>query len=386
MRKRTKVISLAVALLLIAVVVLTACAKAPAAGPTTTVTVTAPASPGAPAPTVTVTAPAAPAPTVTVTSTAPVKTEYNWKLSHMMPRGNPIDDLMLVFAEMVDYYSGGKAKVEVVPAGAHGAMPQVTELVQKQQLEFAYVYPYGFLNPKFELVEAPGLFRDRNEALAMLYNGGYMDKWMEKQWAAIGLKDLFTLGSDFFGVFTKKPVRTPADLKGMKIRSTGVEGLVEGLKRLGAVAAPIPYAEVYPGLQTGLLDGCIAGGFYGWSQKWFEQAKNYSDINFAYDVTNVVMNVEYFNKLPKDIQDAIVKAAKMADYIGANLYHWNNDFMAIPDMKAKGVTIVSLTAAERQAFFDLLKPEELLDTVVVKNVGKEGVDGVKAALKELRAK
>ena len=117
-------------------------------------------------------------------------------------------------------------------------------------------------------------------------------------------------------LITKKPVYTPKDLDGVKIRySEGLDVFRDGLSAMGARPVPLAWAELFTGFQTGVVDACelpfdwlIFGGAYQIG-KYITLTAHY------YDSSTIMINNDLFESLPEDIQDILVElAVESADY------------------------------------------------------------------------
>ncbi|HUT67208.1 MAG TPA: TRAP transporter substrate-binding protein DctP [Dehalococcoidales bacterium] len=121
-----------------------------------------------------------------------------------------------------------------------------------------------------------------------------------------GIKILATSVGSMYQLITNKPVRTLEDFKGLQVKGTGV--FLEVLKALGATGISMPMGEVYTNLDKGIVDGCLAPFETFASFHFGEVAKYATVLNFSSAVYPTRgMNIDSWNKLPKDIQDVFEK-------------------------------------------------------------------------------
>ncbi len=148
------------------------------------------------------------------------------------------------------------------------------------------------------------------KAIQELYRKGYLDKAMDDD----KVKTLFIAGDAGSGFLTyKKPVRTVADAKGLKLHC--VPGMQMALaEAMGAVPVDMAGAEVYMALQTGTIDGYFKGYSPLPNFKWCEVAKYVTEPKLGAVFFAVFINRNTYNKLPKDIQAIIDEMAKDPKY------------------------------------------------------------------------
>ena len=114
-------------------------------------------------------------------------------------------------------------------------------------------------------------------------------------------------------VLTKKPAPTLEGLKGLKIRTFASPLQMEPMKAVGAIPVPLALTEVIPQLQSGGIDGMLAGMPILTAFKYYDVAKYVTDLNFAQIITVDVVNESWFQAQPKDVQEAIRAAGREAE-------------------------------------------------------------------------
>lgn len=178
------------------------------------------------------------------------------KLAHALDISHPVHKGMVFMGEKVDEYSLGKMRVDIYPSGQLGNERELIELLQIGSLAMTKVStaPMEAFVPEMKIFGIPYLFRDSEHRWKVLNS-------------PIGKKLLFA-GESFFlrgmcyydagsrSFFTiDKPILTPDDLKGMKIRVMKSITSVNMVKALGGSPTPIPFGELYTSLQQGVVDG-----------------------------------------------------------------------------------------------------------------------------------
>jgi len=178
------------------------------------------------------------------------------KLAHALDTSHPVHKGMVFMGEKVDEYSRGEMRVDIYPSGQLGNERELIELLQIGSLGMTKVStaPMEAFVPEMKIFGIPYLFRDSEHRWKVLNS-------------PIG-KKLLLAGEPFFlrgmcyydagsrSFFTiDKPILTPDDLKGMKIRVMKSITSVNMVKALGGSPTPIPFGELYTSLQQGVVDG-----------------------------------------------------------------------------------------------------------------------------------
>jgi TRAP-type C4-dicarboxylate transport system substrate-binding protein len=156
-----------------------------------------------------------------------------------------------------------------------------------------------------------------------------------------------------YGLMSKTPVRTLADLEGMKVASIGAYH-PKILAAAGAVPVSMPVSQRYQSLQTGVVDGSVLPFDLNMNIRTHELVKYGTILGMgAAFSTSVTFNREVWNKLPEDIQEIILQVGAEA----SKKYAAENDALgleAIEEMKAAGVEFIVLPAAEKAKWAELL--------------------------------
>lgn len=160
----------------------------------------------------------------------------------------------------------------------------------------------------------------------------------------------FSLGAR--NVYTKHLLKTPEDLKGVKVRVLPVPNFVATLKAMGAAAVPMPFGEIYSGLQMGVIDGVEQDAPTVLAGKFYEVAKFATLTQHIYNPIVVTMNKASFDRIPADLKPSILKAADEATKY-QRLQAAKAEVKAFDELKKLGVTV---TATDRDYFAKTVKP------------------------------
>ncbi len=178
------------------------------------------------------------------------------KLGHGMDVGHPVAVAMEYMADLVEEKSDGAMRIDIYPAGQLGSERELLELLQIGSVPITKVSAAALESfaPAYRVFSVPYLFRDEAHKFAVLEGevGREVLLSSEKYWLR-GLT-YYDAGSRSF--YTKtRPVRTPDDLSGLKIRVMESPSAVGMVQQLGGSATPISYGELYSALQQGVVDG-----------------------------------------------------------------------------------------------------------------------------------
>jgi len=162
------------------------------------------------------------------------------------------------FAALVEKDSGGRIKAEIYPASQLGSIPRQIEGVQFGSIQ-GWMGPPEFLvgvDERFEVLSAPGLFSSNEQVMKVM-----ADPPIRKMIYELGEpKGLTGIGFAPIGpssILTRKPVKTLADMKGMKIRVLASPFQLELIRRMDMSPIAMTLADVLPGLQQGTIDGTL---------------------------------------------------------------------------------------------------------------------------------
>jgi TRAP-type transport system periplasmic protein len=268
---------------------------------------------------------------------------------------DPQHEYIKTYKEEVEQRSGGRIKVEIYPQSQLGPIPRQLEGLQLGTIE-GFIGPADFyvgVDKRFGVFSAPILFRDTANAAATLaepeLNQTILALGADKGYVGLG-----TFAYAQHDYLAKEPIRAFADFKGKKIRVNATPLEREAMARLGATASPMPLNEVLPALQRNVIDGTRSG------LSIFVTLK-YQDISKVVTVTNDTMLVPlataskvWFDRLPADLQKAVVDAGRAAQIRNQK---FTLDFNAqMPKRWAEvGGELFVLPDAERQKLVAALK-------------------------------
>ena len=236
-----------------------------------------------------------------------------WDLHLNYPAGNFHSQGAQRFADEVAQATNGEVNIVLHPGASLGFKgPELLRAVAEGALAVAEI-PTGMVEgdaPVLALTAQPFISTNAKEQ-RLLYQ-------MAKPVYAEKLKKfnqmtLYTSVWPFSGIYTQRPIKSEADLKGLKMRVYDGTGLAFG-EATGIAARKMPFSEVYPAMKAGLLDSMYTSSVSGVDAKAWEVLKYFTPINIVGPVNMININLDVWNMLDKKTQDAIMGvAAKMED-------------------------------------------------------------------------
>ena len=199
------------------------------------------------------------------------------KLAHVLPTDHPVHKAMIFMAEKVAEKSGGKMRIDIYPGGQLGAERDLIELLQIGSLAMTKVSsaPLEGFVPDMKIFGVPYIFRDDAHRWKVMQ--GEIGKRLLLASQEFYLRGLCYYDAGYRSFYTKeKPINSPDDLKGLKIRVMKSITSMEMVKALGGTPTPIPWGELYTALQQGVVDGAENNAPSFHTSRHYEVCKYYS--------------------------------------------------------------------------------------------------------------
>ena len=249
---------------------------------------------------------------VGLTSLAQAQTK--WDLPSAYAPGNFHTENLEYFAKQVDAATAGKLKIVVHANSSLFKAPEIKRAVQGGQAQLGEILlvNYENENPVFGMDGMPNLVGNYAQAKSLdQVQRPALDKYLEAQ----GMKILFTVPWNPQGIYTKKPVNSVAEMKGLKWRSySPVTARLAELMNM--VPVTIQAAELSQALATGVVESYLSSSMTGVDTKTYESMKFWYDFQAFIPKNAVIVSLKAFNALEKATQDAVTKAAAEAQTRG----------------------------------------------------------------------
>jgi len=270
------------------------------------------------------------------------------KFSHVVAPDTPKGKSAEYFKKLAEERTHGRVKVEVY---ANSSLYKDKE--EMEALQLGSVQMLAPLSSKltsmgmneFQVFDLPYMFDNLEEAHKVTQ--GPIGKAMLKKLDAKGIAGLAFWDNAFKEITANKPLRTPADFKGLKMRITPSKVIDAQMRALGANPQVVAFSELYTALQTGTVDGQENPTSNIATQKFFEVQKYMTMTDHSFHNYTLVANKKFWDGLPPDIRktlDGVVRDT--TDYFNSIAQKDNDDALAA--IKASGkMQIITLTPQEK---------------------------------------
>jgi len=280
------------------------------------------------------------------------------------------------FKYEVERNSNNRIKVELIWGGALGSPVDRMKQVMMGQIQGADTAegPLASVFKPVQVFSIPYLIEDENQGWR-LYDGPFVRKINEDLLKQTGMRVLHWWESGGFKQWSnsKRPVRTPEDFKGLKIRVMPSPIFQEVVSSLGGSPTPISFGELYGALKNKTVDGQDNALSLIDLFKYYQVQKYITVDNHVYAVSAMIVNDKFYQSLPTDLQQVIEKAQKAALAVNRGVSRYT-DHIAMENLEKNGMEIHVLSPGEREPFKAKAQPP-VLDWLR-KEVGNEWVDGM----------
>jgi TRAP-type C4-dicarboxylate transport system substrate-binding protein len=266
---------------------------------------------------------------------------YSLKFNHVLGPKEPYHEGFLSWARAVEARTKGALKIEVFHSAQLGKEEDILEQIRQganigQNTDSARM---GNYIPGIAVMNGP-YFAETLEDVAKLRRAPTVVKWQQELATSFGFKVVsFNWVQGYRHFFTNKPIRQPADLKGLRIRTPPAPIWQESIRALGATPVAMAFTEMYPGLQQKAIDGVelvynnIPGGRFYEVLKFANETRHIMLINFE------VVSAKWFDSLPKNFQAALIEECdKAGEATSRQIFRLEAEVEQ--QLKGRGMTIV----------------------------------------------
>ena len=287
----------------------------------------------------------------------------------------PTNQAVMHMSEELSKATGGKDSIKIFGDSALGSEKDTVEQVKIGALDMVRVSSASFhgIVPESVIPSLPFLFRDIEHFRKTMY-GPQGDKILAA-FDKAGFIGLALYESGARSIYSKKPIKTLADVKGIKIRVQPSDLMVGLASAMGASPTPMPIAEVYTGLKTGLVDAA-ENNYPSYDEyKHFESAQYYSETMHVMTPEVLVFSKKVWDTLTPEEQATIRKAAKASVPFYVNLWEPREKDAKAAVIKG-GAKIIPAAEIDRKSFVEAEKPvwDKFATTPELKALVKEIVD------------
>jgi TRAP-type C4-dicarboxylate transport system substrate-binding protein len=262
--------------------------------------------------------------------------QAKWDMPTAYPANNFHTENIQQFATDVDKATGGKLKITVHPNASLFKAPEIKRAVQGGQAQIGEMLPLNYENenPLYGVDGIPFLATSYDDSMK-LYKASKktINDLLEKQ----GMMMLYAVAWPPQGIYSKKPIDSAADLKGVKWRaySPSTSKIAE---LVGAQPVTVQASELSQALATGVVEAFMTSGATGYDSKVYEHIKHFYDTQAWLPKNAVIVNKKAFEALDKPTQTAVLKAAEEAEARGWKVSQEKNQWY-LNALKEKGMSI-----------------------------------------------
>jgi tripartite ATP-independent transporter DctP family solute receptor len=309
--------------------------------------------------------------------------KYTIRISACNSLDHPQTLGLLLMKEYVEERTDGNVVVNVFPNSQLGDEIESVEQVLMGSIEMATasIGPIMTFQEKFAVLDIPFLFDNYLEAWSCLDSkiGTDLLDTLEE----VGLYGLAYMENGYRHVTNNvRPINSPADLKGVKIRTMQAPLHMANFRALSANPTPVPFSEVYMALSQRIVDGQENPLANIWELKLIEVQKYTSLTGHIYDAMPLVTNLDWFRKLPQDYQIIIEKGAILGQNY-SRFVNANREDLIVQKLRAGGMEINDLSPVAKAEMRQVSQPA--IADMVRKDLGAEYVDAFLAGIEKVKA-
>ena len=244
--------------------------------------------------------------------------------------------------------------VEIFPASQLGSEAEMAEMCKLGTMQGVMFGRFESMGKQLYTPALPFVFKDYDHVNRVLSGpiGDYIASFTEDN----GLKLLGWSHSGFRQITNDvKPIKSPADFEGLKMRTPPLENILQTMDAFGASATSIAYNELYMALKTGVVDGQENPYVNIVSEKFYEVQKYCTEVNYIYMPGPFCVGLDWWEGLSEEHQKIVADAARVATmYTNYITESTNEEYKQ--ECIAQGMEIYEPTEEERQAFVDMVQP------------------------------
>lgn len=276
-----------------------------------------------------------------------------WRFAIEETRGSVQDAYARRFAELVEERSDGDVRVVVYPYGAVGTSDQITEQVHNGTIDFAFASPghVGKLIPEVQVFLLHYVLSDDEEVNKLALRDPELLRALDRIYGEKGFELLSVVSEGWMAWTTNEEIRTPEDFEGIKFRVMTSPLLLALYSAYGASPTPLPYSEVYSGLQLHMIDGQVNPVFAIQEMSFYEVTDYMIFPKHAQFYTTLMASSEMFESLSEERRTMIQEiVTQLHDENFEVQQRFNRERLEIIRTERPEMQIYELSSSERAAF------------------------------------
>ena len=281
---------------------------------------------------------------------------YTLKIADSFPINHPLAKVVNHFIDAAKKESNGKLDFQYFPAQQLGKLHDMLKICQQGMAEITYVGPTFFPGQLgLNTVAALPFYDSAKQGSAIFMELYKQSPEIQKEWANNRVRPVLFAGTSQYQVgIGSKPLTRMEDLNGLKLKTPG--GIFDNIaQRYGIVPVAMSFNDAYESIQRGIIDGAVHTLPSVKGYRLYEVEKQQTlGLRLGGYVAAYVINDKKFNKLPEDLQQALLKAGENATAFFADL--WDNiDTSLVKTFEEQGMTFYQIPADKKQEWFAPLK-------------------------------
>lgn len=306
------------------------------------------------------------------------------KFATLAPENSTWTNVMREYDAAIRKESGGRMGFKIYAGGVQGEDKDVLPKIRLGQLHSAGLTGFGLgkISPKLRILDSPFLFENYDE-VDFVYN--QLDAELSKGLLDNGFVNLGWAEVGFVYVYTNSPVKSPADMKGVKMWMWEGDPIAEAtFKAFDIQPIPLSVIDVLTSLQTGLINGAYTSPLACIVLQWHTRVKYMMNIPLADASGAVVVSKTMFDRLPTDLQEILVRNGKK--YMRElTLRSRKENADAIETLKKNGVQVVEANTPKSMQDYNAAG-KRARQSLVGKIYDQPFLDSVEKTIGEFRSK
>ncbi|HEX9006135.1 MAG TPA: TRAP transporter substrate-binding protein DctP [Bacteroidota bacterium] len=269
--------------------------------------------------------------------------QYTIKFATLATEGTTWLNVLHQYDQAVRQESGGRLGFKIYAGGVQGEDKDVMRKIRLGQLQSAGVTGVGVgeISTRLRILDAPFLFQNYDDVdhLHQVMDPDFQTEFQKNDFVLLGWAEV-----GFVYIFTNTPVRTVADMNGVKMWMWEGDAVAEAAFRaLGINPIPLSVVDVLTSLQTGLINGAYTSPLAALALQWNTRVKYMMSVPLADAAGAVVISKKAYDKLPPDLQEILTRNGRkyMADLTAKSRQENAN---AVQTMKKNGLQIIDVTS------------------------------------------
>jgi len=278
--------------------------------------------------------------------------EFTIKFATVAPVGTSWMNIMKEYDAAVRKESGGRVGFKIYGGSLQGDERAVLRKIRAGQLHaggFTGV-AMGEIASKVRILDSPFLFQTYEEVdfIYEKYDDEFRKAFEEGGYVLLGWAEV-----GFVHVFTNHEIKKPQDLRSLKMWAWEGDPIAETLFReLNISPIPLALTDVLTSLQTGLIDAFYASTYAALTLQWYARAKYMVDVRLADAAGAVLLTKKYFDKLPPDLQEILLRNGRTY-FKRLTEFSRRDNAEAIEIMKKRGISLIKASPDDYQYYVDV---------------------------------